>query len=64
MLALSCRTVARQLWSYGAQNTATIEIGARYLSFATNEHEQLRDSVRKVVENEINPRLDEWEEKV
>jgi citronellyl-CoA dehydrogenase len=28
----------------------------------TSEHEQLKETVRKFVENEINPHVDEWEE--
>ena len=37
--------------------------GVPYLPFFTEEHDKLRQSVRRFVEHEVRPHVDEWEEK-
>ncbi|XP_064460846.1 probable acyl-CoA dehydrogenase 6 [Ornithodoros turicata] len=37
-------------------------LASRRISLFKEEHEQLRNSVRKIVQNDINPYVDQWEE--
>ena len=45
-----------------SSSLATTKIPTTKASWFTDEHRQVQDSIRKFIDREINPFVDEWEE--